>query len=299
MFINGISIVKNPRSARLALGVCPQFTAIESELTVREHLEVYGRLKGLKPGEELHRNVESLLRGTSLYQYADRFAARLSGGNQRKLALAIALMGNPAVVLIDEFSSGVDAKMKRDMWDTLRSVAGGKAIVITTRKWPIPCLHDLAHWPGRLHGGSICIGYQSRHPGEENARYVVMVTIDYVLILMEVSAVGTTESLAQRYATYEVHFSCRTQEEVTRARILMAQLPNSHMADDVATRFEVPIGEDTSLAQLFGVLSSQDELTEFSIEKAGLESVFLKVIRENAVQEEDSRTSRGRWWRVC
>ena len=112
-------------------------------------------------------------------------------------------------------------------------------------------------------------------------------------------AVGTTESLAQRYATYEVHFSCRTREEVTRARILMAQLPNTRMADDVATRFEVPIGEGMSLAQLFGVLSSQDELTEFSIEKAGLESVFLKVIRENAVQEEDSRTSKGRWWRVC
>lgn len=174
MFINGISVVKNPRSARLALGVCPQFTAIESELTVREHLEVYGRLKGLRPGEELHRNVEALLRGTSLQQYADRFAARLSGGNQRKLALAIALMGNPAVVLIDEFSSGVDAKMKRDMWDTLRSVAGGKAIVITTRKWPARVALISNSWAGRLHGGSLCVSYESRHSGEEDARYVAV-----------------------------------------------------------------------------------------------------------------------------
>ena len=149
MLINGISVVKNPRSARLALGVCPQFTAIDSELTVREHLIVYGRLKGLKPGAELQRNVEALLHGTSLQQYADRLAARLSGGNQRKLALAIALMGNPAVVLIDEFSSGVDAKMKRDMWDTLRSVAGGKAIVITTREFVVRriVLRRLTHGP--------------------------------------------------------------------------------------------------------------------------------------------------------
>jgi len=265
VLINGISIVKNPRTARLALGVCPQFTAIDSELTVREHLVVYGRLKGLKPGWELERNVEALLYGTSLQQYADRLAASLSGGNQRKLALAIALMGNPAVVLIDEFSSGVDAKMKRDMWDTLRSVAGGKAIVITT------------------------------HSMEEASALATKVGI----MAKKILAVGTTETLAERYATYEVHFSCRTREEIVKARMLMSQLPGARMADDVATRFEVPVGEEMSLARLFGVLSSQDELTEFSIEKAGLESVFLKVIRENAVQEEDSRTSKRRWWRVC
>ncbi|KAH9830408.1 uncharacterized protein C8Q71DRAFT_862423 [Rhodofomes roseus] len=265
VLINGISVVKNPRTARLALGVCPQFTAIDSELTVREHLVVYGRLKGLKPGVELERNVEALLHGTSLHQYADRLAARLSGGNQRKLALAIALMGNPAVVLIDEFSSGVDAKMKRDMWDTLRSVAGGKAIVITT------------------------------HSMEEASALATKVGI----LAKKMLAVGTTETLAERYATYEVHFSCRTRDEIVRARILMSQLPGARMADDVATRFEVPIDDGMSLARLFGVLSSQDELTEFSIEKAGLESVFLKVIRENAIQEEDSRTSKGRWWRIC
>ena len=44
-------------------------------------------------------------------------------------------LGNPSVILIDEFSTGVDAKMKRDMWGTLKTVAVGKAIVITTREW--------------------------------------------------------------------------------------------------------------------------------------------------------------------
>ena len=89
---------------------------------------------------------------TSLNMFADRLASQLSGGNQRKLSLAIALIGeswslvhisalslthlfagNPSVVLIDEFSTGIDAKMKRDMWGTLRNVAVGKAVVITTR----------------------------------------------------------------------------------------------------------------------------------------------------------------------
>jgi ATP-binding cassette subfamily A (ABC1) protein 3 len=85
--------VHNPRAARVFLGVCPQFTAIDSQLTVRQHLRVYGRLKGLKRGEEVNRNIEMLLRATSLDIYADRLASKLSNGNQRKLSLAIALIG--------------------------------------------------------------------------------------------------------------------------------------------------------------------------------------------------------------
>lgn len=93
VLINGTSIVHHPRAARLSLGVCPQFTAIDSQLTVREHLLVYGRLKGLYRGEEVRSNVESLMHATSLHMYADRLASKLSGGNQRKLSLAIALIG--------------------------------------------------------------------------------------------------------------------------------------------------------------------------------------------------------------
>ncbi len=134
VFIDGHSIVTNPRLARMSLGVCPQFTAVDDQLTVREHLIIYGRLKGLDRGAELDTSIKAVLDGTSLTMYADRLASKLSGGNQRKLSLAIALLGNPPVILIDEFSTGVDPKMKRDMWQTLRRVAIGKAIVITTRK---------------------------------------------------------------------------------------------------------------------------------------------------------------------
>lgn len=66
--------------------------------------------------------------------YADRLASQLSGGNARKLALAIALMGSPPVILVDEFSTGIDPATKRTMWETLRRVTAGKAVVITTRE---------------------------------------------------------------------------------------------------------------------------------------------------------------------
>lgn len=289
-------MIAHPQTARLALGVCPQFTAIDAQLSVAEHLQVYGRLKGLQPGSELDANVDAMLHATRLESYRDRDASRLSGGNQRKLALAIALMGersyphphclmdvdlwclligNPAVVLIDEFSSGVDAKMKRDMWGTLRSVATGKAVVITT------------------------------HSMEEASALASKVGI----LARRMLAVGTPADLTARHAAYEVHFSCRTREDALRARERMARVPGARLADDVATRFEVPIRErgasagdnvaGVTLAELFALLENDDG-EEFTVERPSLESVFLKVIREHEVEEEDEQRRTGSskgWWR--
>lgn len=115
-------------------------------------------------------------------------------------------------------------------------------------------------------------------------------------------AVGSTEELAARYATYEVHFTCRTREDVTKAQELMARIPGSRMADDVSTRFEVPVREGEgglSLARLFGVLAEQGDFSEYTVERPSLESVFLKVIREANVAEEDSEVRRRRRWRLC
>ncbi|KAF7307603.1 hypothetical protein MIND_00555500 [Mycena indigotica] len=262
--IQGISVLNNPRAARVSLGVCPQFSAIDAQLSVREHLEIYGRLKGLSK-TEVDTSVDSLLDAIGLRIYADRLASKLSGGNQRKLSLAIALMGNPSVVCIDEFSTGIDAKKKREMWSTLRAVSANKAVIITT------------------------------HSMEEAAALATKVGI----LAKRMLAVGTTEQLSARYATYEVHFACRTREEVARAQAVMSTIPGSRMADDVATRFEVPIERENglSLAELFHRLSTHDDFSEYTVEKATLESVFLKVIRENNVQEEDT-AKRGQWRRL-
>lgn len=89
VFIKDISILKQPSRARTALGVCPQFTAIDSQLTVREHLRIYGLLRGVAKGSSVETDVINLMAVTLLTAYADRLASTLSGGNQRKLALAM------------------------------------------------------------------------------------------------------------------------------------------------------------------------------------------------------------------
>jgi ATP-binding cassette, subfamily A (ABC1), member 3 len=93
-----------------------------------------------------------------------------------------------------------------------------------------------------------------------------------------------------------VHFACKNDEEVARAKALMSSIRGSKMADDVANRFEVPIdssGDGFSLGQLFGLLSSQAGSMEYTVQKATLESVFLKVIRDNnAVLDEDTKVDK-------
>lgn len=127
--IADLSITAHRAAARQHLGVCPQFDAMDT-MTVREHLAFYAAARGVP---DVAGNVAAVLASTGLARFADRLAHRLSGGNKRKLSLGIALMGNPAVLLLDEPSSGMDAAAKRVMWRTLLGVAApGRALLITT-----------------------------------------------------------------------------------------------------------------------------------------------------------------------
>jgi len=112
-------------------------------------------------------------------------------------------------------------------------------------------------------------------------------------------AVGTVESLAARYPSYEVHFACRTREEVTKAQQIMSTIPGAKMAEDVTTRFEVPVNAEgsehsTTLFGLFHALSSREEFAECTVERSTLETAFLKIIGENQVAEEDAEGGRKR-----
>ncbi|KAJ6782347.1 hypothetical protein PWT90_08102 [Aphanocladium album] len=128
VFIEDVSVTKNLALARTHLGVCPQIDALD-QMTVREHLEFYAQVRGIP---DIQHNVSAILSAVGLQAFESRMAHALSGGNKRKLSLGIALMGNPAVVLLDEPSSGLDAAAKRVMWKTLAATARGRSILLTT-----------------------------------------------------------------------------------------------------------------------------------------------------------------------
>lgn len=98
-------------------------------LTVRQHLTFYARCKGVSdvPGA-----VAYVMQRVGITAHASKTASKLSGGNKRKLSLAIALLGDPPVLLLDEPSSAMDAASKRVLWRTLEAVAPGRSVLITT-----------------------------------------------------------------------------------------------------------------------------------------------------------------------
>ncbi len=85
----------------------------------REVLRLYGRLRGV-PSQQLEAMVDNLLHRLGLGQYADRVCDSYSGGNKRKLSVAIALVGDPPAVLMDEPSTGMDPGAKRFLWDLIQ-----------------------------------------------------------------------------------------------------------------------------------------------------------------------------------
>lgn len=89
------------------IGYCPQFDAIFDGLTVREHLEIYASIKGIK--KELKKSViDRQIKEMDLQDFEHAKAFNLSGGNKRKLSVSMAMIGNPPLILLDEPSTGVD-----------------------------------------------------------------------------------------------------------------------------------------------------------------------------------------------
>ncbi|XP_075384195.1 ATP-binding cassette sub-family A member 17-like [Tenrec ecaudatus] len=131
-FVQRFSINSDLGEVRQHIGYCPQFDALLEHLTARETLVLYARLRGV-PERHIGACVEDTLRGLLLEPHANKLVRTYSGGNKRKLSTGIALIGDPAVIFLDEPSTGMDPMARRLLWDTLaRARESGKAIVITS-----------------------------------------------------------------------------------------------------------------------------------------------------------------------
>jgi ATP-binding cassette, subfamily A (ABC1), member 3 len=117
-YIHNYDIINHQQEIRQLIGYCPQFDALFELLTVEEHLELYARIKGLGTfGPEQFRDaIEKKLTEMNLLLYRDKVAGSLSGGNKRKLSVAIATISDPPIVFLDEPSSGMDPVARRFMW---------------------------------------------------------------------------------------------------------------------------------------------------------------------------------------
>ena len=136
--LNGKSLdAENKFSIYKDCGVCPQFDSLWDLLTVREHLVVFGRIKGLS-GVELKENVDYFLDILHIRQHQNKRSSQLSGGNKRRLCVALASIGAPSMQFMDEPSTGLDPLARVYLWDTIKQTLAlrNSSIVLTTHSMP-------------------------------------------------------------------------------------------------------------------------------------------------------------------
>ena len=119
------------KEARQLIGYCPQFDALLPPLTVKDHLRLFARIKGIK-STSINFAVDRTIEWLGLGSYQNAKAKSLSGGYKRRLSLAIALMGKPEILILDEPSCGMDPVARRQMWKVMESASRDCALILTT-----------------------------------------------------------------------------------------------------------------------------------------------------------------------
>ncbi|MES1908431.1 MAG: hypothetical protein MHM6MM_001373 [Cercozoa sp. M6MM] len=265
--MHGMDLESDRNRIRQMIGICPQHDVLWGPLTVREHLRLYARIKGV-PSNEVGSAVEEIITEVGLDEKANSQSASLSGGQKRKLSVAIAFIGNSKIVFLDEPSSGMDTYSRRFLWELLKRKKQGRTIVLTT--------HFMEE-ADQL-GDNIAIMAHGR-----------------------VQCYGTSLFLKSNYGVgYSLTVSRPSEgadktEEIKRC--VLKHVPEASVLSDSAGEFSfrLPLECSAQFPDLFDELDArQAELNfeSYGVSVTTLEEVFLRVGHAQTPPEEEQKLER-------
>ena len=129
--VDGYSITKEPEQVKRIIGVSPQETAIAPGLSVKENLELICGIHGFSKNKTVEK-IKELSSHLALESVMKRKAGKLSGGWQRRVSIAMALISEPKILFLDEPTLGLDVIAKHELWDTIISLKGKVTVILTT-----------------------------------------------------------------------------------------------------------------------------------------------------------------------
>ena len=129
--VGGYSIIKEAEQVKQLIGVSPQETAVAPNLTVKENLELICGIHGFSK-EKTHVKIQELSTQFALDSVLTRKAGKLSGGWQRRVSIAMALISEPQILFLDEPTLGLDVIARHELWDNISALKGYVTIVLTT-----------------------------------------------------------------------------------------------------------------------------------------------------------------------
>ncbi|XP_046356645.2 phospholipid-transporting ATPase ABCA3-like isoform X2 [Haliotis rufescens] len=272
VFLRSFNIKNHTQKVQENMGYCPQFDALIDQMTGRETLTMYARLKGV-PESCIKGVCDNLLDIMMLRQYSDKATSEYSGGNKRKLSTAIALVGDPAFIMLDEPSTGMDPKARRQLWNVLSKVREcGRTLVLTS------------------HSMEECDALCTRIAIMVNGRFMCLGTPQHLK-----TKFGQGYTLIARMKTVETQPGVSDERAPAPTEPLVnfitSSYPNTHVFDDHQgyVHFQVPYNA-VSLAQVFTLMEQskvQFSVEDYSVHQTTLEQVFLSFTRWQIPPKED------------
>uniref|UniRef100_A0A3Q0SWA0 P-type phospholipid transporter n=1 Tax=Amphilophus citrinellus TaxID=61819 RepID=A0A3Q0SWA0_AMPCI len=260
--VAGYSILTNILDVHQNMGYCPQFDAIDELLTGREHLHLYARLRGV-PESEIGRVAEWAIQKLGLSEYAGQSAGTYSGGNRRKLSTAIAMIGCPALVLLDEPTTGMDPLSRRFLWNSIMSVIQDKRAVVLTSHSMEECEALCTRLAIMVNGSFKCLGTIQHLKYKFGDGYIVTMKI-------RASKPGCAPDLNPAEAFMESTFPGCIQRE-KHYNTLQYKISSS------------------SLARIFQmVLANKEKLKieDYSVSQTTLDQVFVNFAKQQSREDE-------------
>ena len=129
--VGGCSVITDPLGVKSLIGVSPQETAVAPNLTVKENLELMCSFHGFSK-EKRNGRIQTLAKDFGLEDILNRRAGKLSGGYQRRVSIAMALIGEPSILFLDEPTLGLDVLVRRELWEVIRKLKGSVTVILTT-----------------------------------------------------------------------------------------------------------------------------------------------------------------------
>ncbi|XP_026574339.1 ATP-binding cassette sub-family A member 1 isoform X2 [Pseudonaja textilis] len=260
-FLKGNSILSNIEEVHQNMGYCPQFDAIQELMTGREHLEFFALLRGV-PEKEVCKVGEWAVRKLGLVKYAEKYAGTYSGGNKRKLSTAMALIGGPPVVFLDEPTTGMDPKARRFLWNcALSIIKEGRSVVLTSHSME-ECEALCTRMAIMVNGRFRCLGSVQHLKNRFGDGYTIIVRI-----------AGANPDLAPVENFFKLAFPGSVLKE-KHHNMLQYQLPSS----------------PSSLARIFSILSQNKKrlhIEDYSVSQTTLDQVFVNFAKD---QSDDDHT---------
>ncbi|XP_010120287.1 PREDICTED: ATP-binding cassette sub-family A member 12 [Chlamydotis macqueenii] len=237
-------------------GYCPQEDALDDLLTVEEHMYYYARLHGI-PEREIKGVVLQLLHRLNLLAYKDRVTSMCSYGTNRKLSTALALIGNPSILLLDEPSSGMDPNAKRHLWKIISEEVQNKCSVILTSHSMEEC-------------EALC------------TRLAIMVNGSF-------QCIGSLQHIKSRFGrgfTVKMHLNSNAVCTETLTEFMKSHFPNTCLKDRHfnMVEYHVPVSAG-GVANIFDLLEASKaafNIRHFSVSQTTLEEVFINFAKDQA-----------------